>query len=172
MKRLLVVLMITIFATLLVHAEDDQGNVNDPGENDRANACYDDGSMAGKCETDWEWECGWYFIRFEYGSLSRDNFPGWCASLLPAIVEDDAVTVLATGAGCVPFLGEYIFFVSGDFLPSGTATYSDPGCTTSSGVTLIELVYSTTGAPGATAICVSNGFTGSGLVEGNIYHCS
>lgn len=172
MKRLLVVLMITIFATLVVHAEDDQGNVNDPGENDRANACYEDGSMAGKCETDWEWECGWYFIRFEYGSLSRDNFPGWCASLLPAIVEDDA-SALLPGAGCTAYLGEYIFFGSGNFLPAGTAQFSDASCTTPSGNnTLIAVVYSTTGTPGATAICVSNGFTGSGLIGGNVYHCS
>lgn len=64
---------------------DDQGNPNDPNENESANACFEEGSMDGKCVTNWEWECGWYLIRFEYGLLSREDFPAGCASLLPPL---------------------------------------------------------------------------------------
>lgn len=32
-------------------AQDDRGNVNDPGFNERANACFAGGSLEGKCHT-------------------------------------------------------------------------------------------------------------------------
>lgn len=39
---------------------DDLGNVNNPDTNERANACYAPGQQ---CQTQAEWEAGWYAIR-------------------------------------------------------------------------------------------------------------
>lgn len=48
------------------------------------NACYDGGSMAGKCnlsteaETEWAWTCGWYIARAQSGALPASGVPSWC----------------------------------------------------------------------------------------------
>ena len=86
-----------LLAVTAVLAADDEGNPNDPTENDRANACYEGGSLEGKCDQtdmdrdgtveDWEieamWECGWYLIRYEYALIPRDTVPGTCTPALP-----------------------------------------------------------------------------------------
>lgn len=45
---------------------DDQGVVNNPFVNERANACYEPGQA---CGTDAEWGAGWYLIRQQYGLI-------------------------------------------------------------------------------------------------------
>lgn len=37
---------------MFAHAEDDQGQPNDPTINERANACYEDGILANKCDSE------------------------------------------------------------------------------------------------------------------------
>jgi hypothetical protein len=87
-------LTLLIFAVSVAFAQtqsvDDQGNPNDPRINPRANACYAGASMEGKCHiagnpelTDWHWTAGWYLIRFEYGLISRADFPQAYADVLP-----------------------------------------------------------------------------------------
>lgn len=85
MKHIVLLVLLILSGVMIVTAQnvDDRGNANDPLVNEDANACYGEGSMAGLCDTDWEWTCGWYLIRFEYGIISRDNFPEICSSLLP-----------------------------------------------------------------------------------------
>jgi hypothetical protein len=87
------IIFILILCIHIVSFADDQSDdvdyPNDPTLNDSANACYEGGSMEGKCATDWEWQCGWYLIRFESGVISQENFPITCKSLL--------------GEGIVPF---------------------------------------------------------------------
>lgn len=93
MKRSLIILFLFFIFVLvpLVAAQsiDDRGNPNNPNDNERANTCYDGGSMADKCISDWEWVCGYYLIRFEYGILSRENFPSDCAVLLPSLPQPE-----------------------------------------------------------------------------------
>ena len=79
----IVMLIILVITSMLIFAKDDRGNSNDPTSNERANACYDDGSMAGKCDTELEWQAGWYLIRFEHGLIERDDFPDWLVWVLP-----------------------------------------------------------------------------------------
>jgi hypothetical protein len=67
---------------------DDQGHVNNPFTNPRANACYAGASLAGTCTTQAEWECGWAFIRFEYAIFPREMFTTPCALLLPELPVD------------------------------------------------------------------------------------
>lgn len=75
-----------------VMAQDDTGKVNDPGFNERANACFAGGSLEGKCHTtdadrdndidqldiDFMWWCGWYIIRVEYKQLPASVVPDGC----------------------------------------------------------------------------------------------
>ena len=73
-------------------AQDDQGKVNDPGANERANACFAGGSLEGKCHTtdadrdggidqldvEFMWWCGWYLIRVEYKQIPPSAAPEGC----------------------------------------------------------------------------------------------
>jgi hypothetical protein len=87
---LILVSLMAIFINLVFAIElDDEGNPNNPRENARANACFNGGAMAGKCDDAWEWNCGWFMIRYDAGMISRADFPPTCSSLL----EADATTV-------------------------------------------------------------------------------
>jgi hypothetical protein len=82
-------LLIAVAATIVIAEKgyDDQGNVNDPRVNPRANACYEGGSLEGKCDTDIEWIAGWYLIRYEYMMISRSEFPKYLEWVLPPEVS-------------------------------------------------------------------------------------
>jgi hypothetical protein len=81
--RLLALCILVFSAIVGIQAQDDEGNVNDPNDNGRANACYEGGSMAGQCDTPEEWEAGWYLIRFEYGLITLEQFPDFFNWALP-----------------------------------------------------------------------------------------
>ena len=85
MKKLGLLSILVLSLALVVMAQDDRGNVNDPTVNERANACYAGGTLAGKCTSEWDWIAGWYLIRFEYGLISREAFPEAYRSILPAL---------------------------------------------------------------------------------------
>jgi hypothetical protein len=101
LKRYVLILIGVLLGAFILAAQDDQGNPNDPRTNERANACYEDGTMTSKCDEEWEWVCGWYLIRFEYGLISREVFPSDCAILLPS---DDIPPVIPPTATPVPTL--------------------------------------------------------------------
>jgi hypothetical protein len=88
----LLALCILVFAAIVgIQAqEDDQGNLNDPNSNDRANACYEGGSMAGQCDTMEEWEAGYYLIRWEYGLITLEQFPDFFNWALPDYLFEEA----------------------------------------------------------------------------------
>lgn len=102
---LLILVMVTVFslATVFANGNDDQGQPNDPNENDRANACYSGGTMESKCDTAWEWFCGWVMIRYDAGIFTREQVPSSCVVLLPGeieVVEDPAAVPGWPPAGC------------------------------------------------------------------------
>lgn len=171
LKKLLIVVLIFSFS-VLAFALDDQGNPNDPHTNDRANACYEDGSMAGKCDTDWEWEAGWYLIRFDAGMISREDFPEQYAILLPALPEESQNSA---GAGCQAVLGNYVDFGSDNYVPASVPTFTDAACSTPTGMTtgMVAFVWATTLAD-AIDTCVAHGHPSSaGTVNpGQLYHCN
>ena len=90
-------LLLIVVAVVFAAGTDDKGNPNDPATNERANACYEGGSLAGKCgntdvnhdgqvedwEVEWMWTCGWYLIRYEHGAYGRNDVPFTCRVLLP-----------------------------------------------------------------------------------------
>lgn len=101
-KLMIVIVVFTLASAVLAQGVDDRGNPNDPAVNDRANACFEGGTLEGRCnqdfnddgvvddqETWWVWTCGWYLIRYENGM--EDAVPGWCESVLPETVVEEVV---------------------------------------------------------------------------------
>lgn len=66
------------------------------------NACYEGGSLAGKCdwpteaETEWAWTCGWYIARAENGAFAASDVPSWCGYQSTTVVDND---------GCIEVVG-------------------------------------------------------------------
>jgi hypothetical protein len=91
-RWLIVVATLILVVVGAIMAQDDQGQVNDPGFNERANACFAGGSLEGKCHTtdadrdgdidqldvEFMWWCGWYLIRVEYKQLPMSAAPEGC----------------------------------------------------------------------------------------------
>lgn len=101
MKKWYLVFMIALFSIGVASAVDgfdDQGNPNDPAVNDRANACFDGGTLDNdRCNTtdadedgvitqydiDWMWRCGWFLIRYERGMIPLEAVPEGCKTAPP-----------------------------------------------------------------------------------------
>jgi hypothetical protein len=179
---LLIILVLAFsFSAALVMGSDDEGNPNDPFTNDRANACYEDGTMASKCDTEWEWICGWYMIRFDAGIFTREEIPATCRVLLPG--EPETVVNPATWppAGCYysSVYDLYIFWNGNQTQnPPIEMTY-DGTCATPphTGVGGFFLV-SAANPSNAAAICTANGYNYVGEISSSadtgawaIYRC-
>jgi hypothetical protein len=120
-KKLLPIFVLCLLAVGVLAQEgvDDEGNPNNPNENDRANACYSGGTMEGKCDTEWEWVCGWYMIRFDAGLFTREEIPFTCAVLLPAEEDGDS----SPDYVCIDVLGVSLFcHVSGNVFTEYVST--------------------------------------------------
>jgi hypothetical protein len=174
---ILLLLVCLIFGSIYISAqEDDQGNPNDPHVNDRANACYEDGSMESKCDTEWEWICGWYMIRFDAGIFSRSEVPAMCNSLLPIEIESTGTVeeeVISNCAGMI-YGSFFVQFGSGNFLPSPVMGHIDIECTSNTSLIFLDLVYTTAGVADAAAICNANlpaPSWSAAVLSGNIYYC-
>ena len=158
---------------------DDQGNPNDPAVNERANACFAGSSMDGKCTNDLEWACGWYLIRFEAGMISRAVFPAACGGLLPELPSQAAPSPTA-GCIAVARFGSlaiiYADFHGGNFLASGTETFSHSDCTSHWDMLRSPTVYAPGGEAAALLICRQHGYTQTSTnsyspLEPGIYYC-
>lgn len=181
LKRFLIALIFLLLSSQLVFAVvgyDDQGNPNDPNENERANACFDGGSIEGKCETSWEWECGWYLIQFDYNLIDREVFPTWCVTLLPPeIVQETADTGFSyPGADCIPVSAtpRYTDFGGGNYLEYLTGL-DNPSCTPvgRASTSKYPLVYAPEGLAAANDICIAHGHGNVilGPSGDNVYYC-
>ncbi|MEM9954706.1 MAG: hypothetical protein AAF846_24070 [Chloroflexota bacterium] len=140
MKHKFILLCILLLCTSvgLVSATegvDDLNNPNDPALNERANACFEGGSMDGKCDELWDWQCGWFLIRLEQNIINGDQFPEWCDSLL----SSEEAPQPEEFPGCQIInrqdIGTRIVTFYYDFGTSPTITipfnvYEDPTCTT------------------------------------------
>ena len=94
MKKLIITGLVLLLSAFANFAQtDDAGNPNDPDLNPNANACFEGGTMAGKCNQDidgdglvedyeinWAWECGWYAIRYDAGIFAPEDIPARCAT--------------------------------------------------------------------------------------------
>ncbi|MFN8371877.1 MAG: hypothetical protein U0694_03230 [Anaerolineae bacterium] len=138
MKKLSVIVLLLLVSVSAVWALDDRGNPNDPRVNERANACYEDGSLAGRCHTEWDWVAGWYLIRFQFGLISRANFPAEYVSVLPPEVVTTGGSPLPPAgplngpapAGCYYNPGLNLYGIWNGGASQSGITYSwDSGCT-------------------------------------------
>lgn len=163
MKRLMILLTVLLLGTLTAVAQvDDQGNPNDPTVNDNANACFEGGAMEDKCDTDWEWDCGWYLIRFNYGITPREEFPVRCAILLPPEIMHEFMGDIT---GVLKFLpaGCYTSSASDGSLEwpggtDGTATFhGNTTCSSPNGVATYVMASPSDEAL-ALSVCMDKGF--------------
>ncbi|MEO1286227.1 MAG: hypothetical protein AAFV93_00560 [Chloroflexota bacterium] len=108
LKKLSLIIMLFALSVVLIQAQDSD-DANDPNNNEDANACYDGGTLEGKCDSEVMWQAGWYLIRFEYGIFDRDEIPAWVnwalpPEIAPAVVvvdsTDDAPSTPAGPANC------------------------------------------------------------------------
>ena len=168
MKRLsiIVVSILALILSVQVLAQDDG-----EGLADDANACYEGGSLEGKCGnsdldrdgTVEEWEidrmytCGWYLIRLENGVISRQQFPNYCEFLLQ-ILEG------AGSSGPVCYTnGEISFLYGGPPNQYGNITYfGSTNCTGEYYVPFTEGLIVAPSLPAAQSICTGlGGYVGS-----------
>lgn len=183
LKRFFLAFIVLLMTSSFAFALDDQGNPNDPNTNDRANACYEEGSMASKCDTEWEWVCGWHLIQFEYGLTDREEFPSGCISVIPPEILPEPLaiivpTILTPSGGCISTIfvpTTSINFAGGYFLPSGSNIYGSNVCTgIPSFTTSIDYVFAP--APfDPLALCNLNGVYSSVTLNGarpDVYSCN
>jgi hypothetical protein len=161
LKRLIVALSVLLLSSIAVFAEagfDDQGNPNDPTVNERANACYEGASMENRCQTELDWQAGWYLIRFEFGLLSREEVPSWVAWVLPPeILAEVKLSAPTSPSTCALAWNPnfYVDFSKSNFVGSGNY-WSDTACTVPNGSLSRKWVFSPSGQANATTICVAN----------------
>jgi len=67
-------------------------SAQEPDEDPRENACYNGGDLEGKCsiwdteqETEWAWNCGYYYAEYVGGEISLDEAPETCKILFETI---------------------------------------------------------------------------------------
>jgi len=53
-----------------------------------ANACFDGGTLAGKCDTEDMWHAGWYLIRVEQGDMAAEDVPAKYGRILIKFAPD------------------------------------------------------------------------------------
>lgn len=94
------------------------------------NACNEGGVMAGKCNSEWHWTCGWYLARYDAGVIT--SVPATCQILLdvrPPKVLPEAEAAAQTKI-CAVVAGPYGLCLIGnileiDFLNDGTIDFRD-----------------------------------------------
>lgn len=173
-KGSLITFIVLLLSSSIVFAVDDQGNENNPTTNERANACYEDGSMAGKCDSEWEWVCGWYLIQFEYNLSTREEFPNWCISIIPPeIIPEPSIPTPRGGCAYIASTPPQSINFSGGYFLSNPTLYYNSTCAGTPSSRLGNYVYAP--APfDALTLCNLNGtFSGvSSLGYADVYACN
>lgn len=78
MKNLVITLIVLLLTVSSVYSQ--QGN-----ESPTDNVCNPNGALDGKCDSEWEWACGWYLARFYEGTIS--SVPSYCQILVDTLPE-------------------------------------------------------------------------------------
>ena len=118
--------------------------------------------MEGKCEIEWNWTCGWYLIRFEYGIFQREQVPDGCAGLLPPVPDPMPVgpSIPVMAAGCYDSsTGDLDFYFTGAINTAQNAdvrTSTDGSCTGGdAGLSHAMIAYFEGSSTDALAFCQS-----------------
>jgi hypothetical protein len=123
-RKVLILVLILLLSSLAILAQEDESNDLAPD----ANACNEGGSMAGKCNVDfdgdgevedfeiaWAWTCGWYMARYNAGIFAE--VPSFCQSLLPSEPISEDTGDEDAGLFCYILDGSYYIFPAN---PDGT----------------------------------------------------
>jgi|GEM_PF-2558026 len=108
------------------------------------NACHEGGSLEGKCESDWHWNCGYYLTRWESAGGHNGVYPmpAGCAGVLPPTpppppAPPEINVPFIVVAGCYGNSGsgiDYQYDGNVNTLNNGESFASTDGsCTTSTG---------------------------------------
>lgn len=178
-KRVSLFVVLMIFISALTNAEETP-NPLDPRTNENANACYQGGSMDGRCQNALHWNAGWYLIRWEFMLMTREDVPLIYAWVLPPLKADgsDAGLPSFPSVGCVMSdSGLYVNFKGGYSLPPGSPIYTNAGCTNLSGFltgdpggTEFNLLY-VPSSYDALTLCLASGGTSIANTSGNLVQC-
>ncbi len=91
MKRSTVLVMVCLLLLMSLLAAQ-AALADDSGEavplDPEANACFDGGTLAGKCDTEDMWVAGWLLVRVEHGVLDPHDVPDEYAWILRSLVSD------------------------------------------------------------------------------------
>ncbi len=175
MKKTL--LLLAVIALLVIGASvalaqggesvDDQGNVNDPNVNERANACYEGGEWEGKCDTLLMWMGGWFRIRLDYGVMTEAELPpgfAWVASPVWSPEYPSAWCESIGGGYYVDFNGTYYVIEPPDY-------YDDNSCQNDRGSSSSTYVFAPEGYD-ALELCNSVGMFSSVNPAGDVFRCT
>lgn len=176
MKKVIIAVCISLLSITTVFAQgvDDQGNPNDITVNDRANSCFEGGGMAGKCDSDWTWTCGWYVMRWE--ADQQYIVPDECMSLVfyPPPPEPEAVK-----SQCISTNIGYIKLTGGVNASPSADLFSDDACTSYAGeVTFVEAPEKAVATGNCTTLISPRGYPVLGAnqlsspeLPGNWWYC-
>jgi len=147
-KILLISLIVLSLGVLHISAQDsvdDQDNPNNPDTNDRANACYEGGTLEGQCTSEALWQAGWYLIRVEFDIFNRSDVPTWVAWVLPPeVVPEEIVPSPVDPIQCYTDGSKSFVFdanqLSVDLGVGGMVVYNNTDCSSGVIVTLTTLI--------------------------------
>lgn len=117
---LITVLMLVLLGNQFAYAQD-------PGTKED-NACNEGGSMAGKCDTPWEWVCGYYLARWEAnGGWNTPNnvLNDACVSLLPPRAIQEGETTSVPTPTCRDFRG-WMVCITGNYIAVDVSWIAGP----------------------------------------------
>lgn len=143
LNRARVAIILGLFCGLLILAgsslAQDPPEPNTPADN----ACYTGGDMEGKCDTDWEWRCGWHLARWQADGGWFGAYPmlDECVSLLPPrpVVDrqqqQPAAPMVFPSAGCIATAVDFLDFGGGFAVAAPYPLYPDATC----GMTIVTV---------------------------------
>lgn len=135
---IIVLVVASIVSIGVVLADSDSCSTNPDSElpecfTPEDNECYPDGEMADRCETDYDWNFGWYLARYNNGQIAYDDIP---EAYRPILVSDGGDDVAISVGGCIQILSTS--YVPGAVLSSlGSSVsvvqaYDDADCSSTS----------------------------------------
>jgi hypothetical protein len=152
MTRFLLTVLLLVSMSIVVLAQEPLPN--DPLVNDDANACFEGGTLEGRCLSEIDWQAGWYLIRYESGIITYDQIPFWAryAANPPGLFCEADWDVD----------GPWSVYVLNGFIPAGTTWFWGYGCeNVSEYQSSFDMAYSQAGIQEAGAICQAHGYNGA-----------
>jgi hypothetical protein len=168
MKRILIAVLLLLSVSIVALGQEELPN--DPLVNPDANACYEGGTLEGRCLAEIDWQAGWYLIRYEADMITYAQIPVWAR-----------YAANVSGLQCIQdwdYDGtEYSVYAVDGFITVDAMWFLGYGCTQIDEPYGYAMAYTQNGPAEATAICQAKGFATAvsslsyGYSNSNIYYC-